>query len=105
MDQAFWRDLGVILCFLALLVLFSSNFFDLGANFFGNQPSPVFRERFLDPWKFSSGKPAFSAFWQEGFLSLELVLRKWGMLYDINLISYNLICDVIFLFNLVLSCM
>ncbi len=66
----------VYLLFSFKLVWFSSNFFDLHANFFGYWPFLVFRERFLDLREFSSGKPALSAFWQESFLSPELVSCK-----------------------------
>jgi hypothetical protein len=66
----------VFLLFSFKLVLFSSNFFDLDANFFGNHPFLVFGERFLSPQEFSSKKLALSAFWQEGFSSLDLVFCK-----------------------------
>jgi hypothetical protein len=39
----------VFLLFSSKLVQFSSNFFDLGANFFGIRPFLVFWERLLDP--------------------------------------------------------
>ncbi len=44
----------VLLLFGFKLVLFSSNFFDLDANFFGNRPFLVFGEGFLNPREFSS---------------------------------------------------
>jgi hypothetical protein len=55
-------------------VQFSSNFFDLDANFFGIRPFLNFLEGLLDPRVFSSGKSALSAFWQEDFLFPRLVL-------------------------------
>ncbi len=66
----------VFLLFSSKLVIFSSNFFDLVANFFGNRPFLVFRERFLGPWEFSSRKLGLSVFWQEGFSFPDLALRK-----------------------------
>jgi hypothetical protein len=57
----------VFLLFSYELVQFSFNFFDLGANFFGNRPLIDFCERLLNPWVFSSRKSALSTFWQEGF--------------------------------------
>jgi hypothetical protein len=64
----------VFLLFSFVVVLFSSNFFDLGANFFGNRLFLVFRENFLDSREYPPGKSALSAFRREGFLSLELAL-------------------------------
>jgi hypothetical protein len=58
-------------------VQFSSNFFDLDANFFGIQPFLNFWERFLGPQEFSYGKLALSAFWQKGFSFPQLALRNW----------------------------
>jgi hypothetical protein len=66
----------VFLLFSSKLVQFSSNFFDLDTNFFGNQIFLVFEERFLGPREFSSGKSALSIFWQEGFSLPESVFRK-----------------------------
>ncbi len=66
----------VILLFSFKLVLFSPNFFNLDANFFGNQPFPVFWERFFALWEFPYGQLALSVFWQEGFSFLDLALRK-----------------------------
>jgi hypothetical protein len=57
-------------------VLFSSNFFDLDINFFGNWPFLVFQERLLGPRGYSSRKSAHSVFWQEGFLFPDLALRE-----------------------------
>jgi hypothetical protein len=53
----------VFLLFSSKLVQFSSNFFDLDANFFGIRPFLVFGEMFLGPQEFYSGKLALSAFW------------------------------------------
>ncbi len=53
----------VFLLFSSRLVLFSSNFFNLDANFFGNWPFLVFGERFLGLQEFSSRKLALPAFW------------------------------------------
>jgi hypothetical protein len=64
----------VFLLFSSKLVLFSSNFLDLDANFFGNQPFLVFQERFLILREFSSRKLALSTFWQEGFSFPDLAL-------------------------------
>jgi hypothetical protein len=64
----------VDLLFSFKLVLFSSNFFDLDANFFGEWPFLFFEESFLGPRDFSSGKSALSVFWQEGFSFLDLAL-------------------------------
>ncbi len=52
----------VFLLFSSKLVQFSSNFFNLGTNFFGIQPFIIFWEMLLDPRVFSSGKLAFSTF-------------------------------------------
>jgi hypothetical protein len=52
----------VFLLFSFKLVLYSSNFSNLDASFFGIRPFLVFRERFLNPWEISSRKPALSAF-------------------------------------------
>ncbi len=66
----------VFLLFSFKLVLFSSNFFNLGANFFGIWPFLNFWERFRDPWVFSWKKLALSAFWQEGLSFPRLALRN-----------------------------
>jgi hypothetical protein len=71
----------VFLIFSFELVLFSSNFFDLGTNFFGNQPFLVFCKRFLSLGELSSrisssGKLALSGFWQESFSFLGSALRE-----------------------------
>ncbi len=58
------------------LVQFSSNFFDLDANFFSIWPFLKFWERLLDPRVFSSGILALSAFWQEGLSFPRLALRN-----------------------------
>jgi hypothetical protein len=60
------RSEHVFLLFSIKLVQFSSNCFDLGANFFGIRPFLDFWERLLDPRVFSSRKLALSTFWQEG---------------------------------------
>jgi hypothetical protein len=60
-------------------VLFCSNLFDFDTNFFGSQPFLVFEERFLRMQEFSSCKLALSAFWQESFSFLQLVLRSWHL--------------------------
>jgi hypothetical protein len=52
----------VFFLFSSKVVLFSYNFFDLDANFFGNQPFLFFGGRFLGPQKIFSGKSALSAF-------------------------------------------
>ncbi len=52
----------VFLLFSFKLVLFSSNFFDLDANFFGNWPFLIFRERFLGPREFPPGNWHFLPF-------------------------------------------
>ncbi len=66
----------VFLLFSIKLVLFSSNFFDLGANFFGIQPFLDFWERFRDPRVFSCKKSALSTFWWEGLSFPRLALRN-----------------------------
>jgi hypothetical protein len=66
----------VFLLFSFKLVLFSSNFFNLDANFFGKCPFFVFQEKFLNLRDISSGKLALSAFWQEGFSFPDLALRN-----------------------------
>jgi hypothetical protein len=66
----------VCLLFSFVLMLFSSNFFDLNVNFFGNQPFFIFGERFLGLRENSSRKLALSAFWQEGISFLDLALCK-----------------------------
>jgi hypothetical protein len=66
----------VFLLISSKLVQFSSNFFDLVANFFGNRPFLVFEERFLGPREFFSGKWTLSTFWQEGLSFPDLALRK-----------------------------
>ncbi len=64
----------VFLLFSFKLVLYSSTFFNLDANFFGIRLFLVFEARFLDPQEFSSRKLALSAFWQEGVTFLRLAL-------------------------------
>ncbi len=66
----------VFLLFSIKLVHFSSNFFHLDANFFGIWPFLDFWEGLLDPWVFSSGKSALSAFWREGFSFPRLALHN-----------------------------
>jgi hypothetical protein len=66
----------IFLLFSIKLVQLSSNFFDLGANFFGIWPFLNFWERLLDPREFSLGKLALSAFWQEGLSFPRLALRN-----------------------------
>ncbi len=66
----------VFLLFSIKLVLFSSNFFDLGANFFGIRPFLDFWERFRDPRVFSCKKWAHSALWREGLSFPRLALRN-----------------------------
>jgi hypothetical protein len=66
----------VFLLFSIKLVQFSSNFFNLGANFFGIWPFLIFLERILNPQVFSFGILAFSAYWQEGLSFLRLALRN-----------------------------
>ena len=56
----------VFLLFSVKLVQFSSNFFNLDANFFGIWPFLDFGEGLLDLRVFPFGKLALSAFWQEG---------------------------------------
>ena len=77
MDQVFWHNLSMyFLLFSIKLVRFSSNFFDLGTNFFGIRPILDFLEGLLDPRVFSSGKLALYAFWQEGLSFPRLALRN-----------------------------
>ncbi len=64
------------LLFRFKLVLCSSNFFNLDANFFGNWPFLFFRERFPSLQDFFFKKLALSAFWQESFLPPYLAFRK-----------------------------
>ncbi len=45
------RSESVFLIFSSKLLLFSSNFFNLDAKFFGNWPFLVFGERFLGAWE------------------------------------------------------
>jgi hypothetical protein len=66
----------VFLLFSIKLVQFSSNFFNLDANFFGIRPFLDFWERLLDPRVFSSGISTLSAFWQEGLSFPRLALRN-----------------------------
>ncbi len=54
----------VILLFGFQLGIFSSNFFDLGANFLDGWLFLFFREWLLSLRDFSSGKLALSTFWQ-----------------------------------------
>jgi hypothetical protein len=77
LDQVFLaQPERVFLLFSSKLVQFSSNFFDLDANFFGIRPFLNFWERFLGPREFPSEKSALSAFWQEGFWFPRLALRN-----------------------------
>jgi hypothetical protein len=77
LDQAFWHNLGVDLLLSSFkLVLFSSNFFNLGVNFFKIRPFLIFQEWFLGSQEFSPRKLALSAFWREGFSFPGLVLCK-----------------------------
>jgi hypothetical protein len=64
----------VFLLFSIKLARFSSNFFDLGANFFGIQPFLDFCERYRNRRVFSCKKMALSTFWQEGLSFLRLAL-------------------------------
>jgi hypothetical protein len=66
----------VFLLFNYKLVLFSSNFFDLGTNFCGDRHFLFFGETYLGSGEFSSRKSAFSAFWQESFSSPVLAFHK-----------------------------
>ncbi len=66
----------IFLLFSIKLVQFSSNFFDLDANFFGIQPFLDFWERFCNPRVFSFKKMALSAFWREGLSFPRLALRN-----------------------------
>ncbi len=66
----------VFLLFSFKLVQFSSNFFDLDANFFGIRPFLNFWERLLNLQVFFSGQSALPAFWQEGFSFPRLALRN-----------------------------
>ncbi len=75
----------VFLLFSSKLVWFSSNFFNLGTDFFGIWPFLDFWEGLLDPRVFSSGILALSTFWQEGFSFPRLTLCNlhlflWKML-------------------------
>jgi hypothetical protein len=58
LDQAFWS----FLLFSNKLVQFSTDFFDLDANFFSIQPFLDFSEGLLDLRVFSSGKLALLLF-------------------------------------------
>jgi hypothetical protein len=64
----------VFLLFSIKLVQFSSNLFNLGANFFGIRPFLDFWERLLDPRVFFSRKLALSAFGREGLSFPRLAL-------------------------------
>jgi hypothetical protein len=75
------RSERVFLLFSFKLVQFSSNFFDLDANFFGIRTFLNYRGKLLDPRVFSSGKSALSAIWQEGLSFLRLVLRKLHLFF------------------------
>jgi hypothetical protein len=77
----------MVLLFILQLVLFSSNYFDLGANFFGNWPFLYFRESSLDLQEFSSRKLALSNFWQVGYLFLGLGLCNLHFFFKIMLIA------------------
>ncbi len=66
----------VFLLFSIKLVQFSSNFFNLDANFYGIQPFLDFWERFCYPRVFSCKKSALSAFWREGLSFQRLALRN-----------------------------
>ncbi len=70
------RSERVFLLFSIKLVQFSSNFFDLNANFFGIRPFLDFWERSRDSRVFSCKKLALSAFCREGLSFLRLVLRN-----------------------------
>ncbi len=77
LNQALRRNLSMyFLLFSMKLVLFRSNFFDLGANFFGIRPFLDFWERFRNPQVFSCKKMALSTFWQEGLSFPRLALRN-----------------------------
>jgi hypothetical protein len=71
----------VFLLFSIKLVQFSSNFFDLGANFFGIRPFLDFREGLVDPRVFSSGKLALSAFWREGLSFSEISALQFAFFF------------------------
>ncbi len=75
-----WSE-RVFLLFSIKLVQFSSNFFNLGANFFGIRLFLNFWERLLDPRVFSTGKLALSAFWQEGLSFPRLALRNLHLFF------------------------
>jgi hypothetical protein len=66
----------VFLLFSSKLLLFSCNFFNLDAKFFGNRPFLIFGERLLGPRECSSRKSALSAYWQEGLSFPDLALHK-----------------------------
>jgi hypothetical protein len=68
------QSVHVYLLFSFELVRLSSNFFDLGANFFDIRPLLVFGERLLNLRVISSGKSALFAFWREGFSFPQLAL-------------------------------
>ncbi len=68
-------------------MLFSSNCFNLDTNFFVNQPFLFFGERLLGPREFSSGKLALSAFWKQGFSSLDLAFCKLHLFLQTMLIT------------------
>jgi hypothetical protein len=50
---------------------------------------------FLDPQEFSSGKLAFSTFWQEGFSFLDLALRKLHIFLQKMLITETTIVTLL----------
>ncbi len=68
-------------------MIFSSNFFNLDANFFGNRPFLVIRETFPGVRGFSSGKSALSVFLRESFSFLELALYKFHFFLQKMLIT------------------
>jgi hypothetical protein len=105
LDQAFWRDLSVsFLLFSSKLVLFSSNLFDLDANFFGIWTFLVFLERYLGPWEFSSGKSALSAILQEGFPFPRLELRNLHLfLLEMLITATTTVTLMVFVVSIVIS--
>ncbi len=81
------RSDHVFLLFSFELVQFSSYFFDLDANFYGNRRFLVFREKFLSPREFSSETLALSVFWWEGIPSLDLAFHKLHLFLQEMLIT------------------
>jgi hypothetical protein len=95
LDQAFWCNPDVIfLQFNFKLVLFSSNFFDLGANVFEIQTFLVFWERLLRLRECSPRTSELSPFWQEGFAFPGLAL------HDLHFLLKKLIITAITAINL-----